>query len=257
MSSWKFRSFARVIVGVVASCLADDDIWAVAHWDGSVWSVVNLVDVGVNGNQFYAVAAHASSDVFAVGQKAGAGFPSEALIEHWHGKAWRVLPSPADPAATALPLGVAATANSLTVVGQQETDKAPYTTYIAAGSAGSGSADLSIQKTPSSGAGENDPFSAATAADGSTWAVGWDIFNSKSGNHGPLVAFPAVKRRRRRGATSAPVGLRPIAAKLARRFVLQALILMSAGRVKPRRNFKRDRNRSSRLLPLVFAGPIC
>ena len=189
----------NILYGVAA--ISDDDVWAVGakrdsaglwstlaeHWDGSVWSVVDSVDVGVNGNQFYAVAAHSSSDVFAVGQKAGADFPSEALIEHWDGKAWRVLPSPADPAATALPLGVAATANSLTVVGQQETDTAPYTTYVAAGPAGSGSADLSIKKTPNSGAGENDLFSAATAADGSTWTVGWDIFNNKSGAHDPLV----------------------------------------------------------------------
>jgi hypothetical protein len=197
--SWSPGDKQNILYGVAA--ISDDDVWAVGakrdsaglwstlaeHWDGSVWSVVDSVDVGVNGNQFYAVAAHVSSDVFAVGQKAGADFPSEALIEHWDGKAWRVLPSPADPAATALPLGVTATANSLTVVGQQETDKAPYTTYVAAGPAGSGSADLSTKTTPNSGAGENDLFSAATAADGSTWAVGWDIFNNKSGAHAPLV----------------------------------------------------------------------
>jgi len=189
----------NILFGVTA--ISDDDVWAVGarqdsaglwrtlaeHWDGSVWSVVDSVDVGVNGNQFYAVAARASSDVFAVGQQAGAGFPSKALIEHWDGTAWSVVPSPADPAATALPLGVAATANSLTVVGQQETDTAPYTTYVAAGPASWLSAKLSIQNTPNSGAGENDLFSAATAADGSTWAVGWDIINNKTGNHDPLV----------------------------------------------------------------------
>ncbi len=189
----------NILFGVTA--ISDDDVWAVGarqdsaglwrtlaeHWDGSVWSVVDSVDVGVNGNQFYAVAARASSDVFAVGQQAGAGFPSKALIEHWDGTAWSVVPSPADPAATALPLGVAATANSLTVVGQQETDTAPYKTYVAAGPASWLSAKLSIQNTPNSGAGGNDLFSAATAADGSTWAVGWDIINNKTGNHDPLV----------------------------------------------------------------------
>jgi hypothetical protein len=72
-------------------------------------------------------------------------------------------------------------------VGQQETDTAPYTTYVAGGPASSRSADLSIEKSPNSGAGENDLFGAATAADGSTWAVGWDIVNNASGNHAPLV----------------------------------------------------------------------
>jgi hypothetical protein len=186
----------NILYGVAA--ISDRDVWAVGakqdsaglwrtlaeHWDGSSWSVVDAVDAGVNGNQFYAVTARASKDVFAVGQQAGAGFPSQALIEHWDGKAWSVLPSPADTDATALPLGVEATAQSLTVVGQQETDTAPYTTYVAAGPA----SGLSIQNTPNSGASENDLFSAATAADGSTWAVGWDInTNSAAGNYDPLV----------------------------------------------------------------------
>ena len=40
--------------------------------------------------------------------------------------------------------------------------------------------------TPNAGTGENDRFAAATAADGSTWAVGWDI-NTSTGNHDPLI----------------------------------------------------------------------
>jgi len=75
-------------------------------------------------------------------------------------------PSPNDASASVLPLGVTATASSLTVVGQQETDTAPYTTYVAAGPPKS----LSIQMTPNSGAGENDLFAVTTAANGSTWA---------------------------------------------------------------------------------------
>jgi hypothetical protein len=190
----------NILYGVAA--ISDRDVWAVGasqnspglwrtlaeHWDGSNWSVVDSADPGVNGNQFYAVTARSSSDAFAVGQQAGAGFPSEALIEHWDGKGWRALPTPVDANATALPLGVAATPYSLTVVGQQETDKAPYTTYVAAGP----SSRVSIQDSPNSGAGENDLFGAATAADGSTWAVGWDI-NTKTGNHNPLALTKGSK----------------------------------------------------------------
>ena len=184
----------NILFGVAA--ISDSDVWAVGadedsnglwhtlteHWNGVEWSVVNAVDAGVNGNQFYAVKAIASNNVYAVGQQAGAGFPNLALIEHWNGKAWSVVSSPADASASALPLGVTATASSLTLVGQQETDTAPYTTYVAAGVPGS----LAIQGTPNAGTGENDLFAVTTAADGSTWAVGWDI-NTSTGNHDPLI----------------------------------------------------------------------
>src|SRR5215469_7128522 len=183
----------NILYGVAA--VSDSDVWAVGgqqdsnglwhtlteHWDGSEWSVVDAVDAGVNGNQFYGVKAVSTNDVYAVGQQADAGFPGQALIEHWNGRSWTVISSPAD-AATALPLGVTATASSLTVVGQQETDTAPYTTYVAAGAPNR----LSIQTTPNTGAGENDLFGVTKAADGSSWAVGWDI-DPATDNHNPLV----------------------------------------------------------------------
>jgi hypothetical protein len=183
----------NILFGVAA--VSDSDVWAVGgeedsnglwhtlteHWDGSSWSVVKAVDAGSTGNHFYAVKAVASNNVYAVGQRADAAFPNLALIEHWNGSGWSVVSSPAD-SETALPLGVTATASSLTVVGQHETDTAPYTTYVAAGASGG----LSIQSTPNAGSGENDLFGAATAADGSTWTVGWDI-NTTTGNHDPLV----------------------------------------------------------------------
>jgi hypothetical protein len=151
------------------------------HWDGLAWSVVPAVDAGSSGNQFYAVKALSSNNVYAVGQQAGTGFPNRALVEHWDGKSWSVITSPAD-AASVLPLGVTATSSSLTIVGQQETDTAPYTNYAAAGAPKA----LSIQATPNAGTGENDLFAAATATDGSTWAVGWDI-DTTTGNHDPLI----------------------------------------------------------------------
>ena len=127
----------NILFGV--SAVSDSDVWAVGaeqdanglwhtlaeHWDGVAWSVMNAVDAGISGNQFYAVKALASNNVYAVGQQSGAGFPNQALIEHWNGKSWSVVLSPAD-AASALPLGVTATATTLTLVGQQETDTAPY-----------------------------------------------------------------------------------------------------------------------------------
>jgi hypothetical protein len=185
----------NILFGVTA--ITDADVWAVGarqnadgvwhtlaeHWDGSAWAIVNAVDdPGASGSNFYAVKAVSSTDVYAVGQQAGTGFPNRALIEHWDGQAWKVLTSPADIAATGLPLGVTASASSLTVVGQQETDTAPYTTYVAAGPPRS----LSIVATPNAGSGENDLFGVDRAADGSTWAVGWNI-DTTTGNHDPLI----------------------------------------------------------------------
>jgi hypothetical protein len=178
------------------AAITDADVWAVGgeqdssgvwhtlteHWNGSDWSVVDAIDAGANGNQFYAVTAISSDNVYAVGQRAGAVFPNQALIEQWNGESWRVISSPADGSASALPLGVAATDVSLTVVGQQETDTAPYNTYVVAGNPGA----LSIQTTPNAGTGENDLFAAAMATDGSTWAVGWRI-DTMTGNHDPLI----------------------------------------------------------------------
>jgi hypothetical protein len=182
------------LFGVAA--VSDADVWAVGgqqdstgqwhtlteHWNGSQWSVVAAIDAGATGNQFYAVTAISSDNVYAVGQQAGAGFPNRALIEQWNGESWRIVSSPADASASDLPLGVTATASSLTLVGQRETDTAPYTTYVAAGRPTA----LAIQTTPNAGTGENDLFAAATATDGSTWAVGWEI-DTTTGNHDPLI----------------------------------------------------------------------
>jgi hypothetical protein len=184
----------NILFGVAA--ISDSDAWAVGgeedsnglwhtlteHWNGSAWSVVKAVDAGATGNQFYAVKALASNNIYAVGQQSGAGFPNQALVEHWNGSAWSVVSSPADVSASALPLGFTATASSLTFVGQQESDTAPYTTLVAAGAPGA----ESILSSPNVGTGENDLFAAETAADGSTWAVGWNI-DTNTGNHDPLV----------------------------------------------------------------------
>jgi hypothetical protein len=178
------------------SATSDHDVWAVGaeqdasglwhtlaeHWDGADWSVVPSIDPGPNGNQFYAVKALAWDNVYAAGQQAGPEFPGQALLEHWDGRDWRLVPSPAGPSATVLPLGIDATPLHVTIVGQHETDTAPYTTYVASGAP----KEISIRTTPNNGTGENDLFGVTIAADGSKWAAGWDIVDS-SGDHAPLV----------------------------------------------------------------------
>jgi hypothetical protein len=169
-----------------------DSLWAVGgyqdassvwhtlaeHYNGSAWSVVPTVDAGAAGNQFYAVTAVSSKSVYATGNQSGSGFPTQVLTEHWDGSKWSVLGTPRDTAATPVALGITGTDTVLNVVGDAENSVTPYATVVAGGAPSS----LSILSTPNSGSGENDLFAAATAADGSTWAVGWAVNPSSLGH---------------------------------------------------------------------------
>ena len=171
------------------SAVSDSDVWAVGadqdanglwhtlteHWNGSAWSAVPAVDAGTSGNQFYAVTAVSSNSVYATGQQAGSGFPSQALVEHWNGRSWSVLPTPSDPTETVTPYGITGSDAALTIAGDRESSTAPYTTAVAAGAPNS----LSLVASPNNGSGEQDLFAAATAADGSTWAAGWFLNGSE------------------------------------------------------------------------------
>src|SRR5260221_9999662 len=79
-------------------------------------------------------------------------------------------------------LGVTGSDTALTLVGDRESGTSPYTTEVATGAPNS----ISSTGSANNGAGENDLFGAATATDGSTYAVGWYI-DSSSGNHLTLI----------------------------------------------------------------------
>ena len=171
-----------ILTGVAA--ISDNDVWAVGqqtdsagtwhtlaeHWDGSSWSVFPTVDSGTGGNEFYGVHAVASNSVYAVGDESGSSFPDQALIEHWDGNKWSVLPSPADSTESLEAFGVTGSDSALTLAGNREDDTAPFTTFAASGAPGS----LSLQSTPNA-TGENDLYAVTTAADGSAYATGWSV----------------------------------------------------------------------------------
>lgn len=75
------------------------------HWDGHVWSIVPSPDLhaNLNGTSLYSVVALAPDNVWAVGSTSSSAHSQLALIEHWNGKRWDVVPSPQ-------PQGVAITA---------------------------------------------------------------------------------------------------------------------------------------------------
>lgn len=132
-----------ILTGVAA--ISDNDVWVVdqqtdsaetwhtlaEHWDDTSWSVVPTVDSGTGGNEFYGVHTVASNSVYAVGDESGSSFPDQALIEHWDGSTWSVLPSPADSTESLEAFGVTGSDSALTVAGNREDDTAPFTTFAA------------------------------------------------------------------------------------------------------------------------------
>jgi hypothetical protein len=65
----------------------------VLHWDGAAWHPVLVPSPGTQANRLYGIAAAASDDVWAVGYQQAVGAEPQALIEHWDGKTWSVVPS--------------------------------------------------------------------------------------------------------------------------------------------------------------------
>ena len=106
------------------AALAPSDVWAVGysqqalptggirtrtlaeHWDGTAWTLAATTDVGTYA-ELHAVAAIASSDVWAVGRAHGVS----GLAERWDGSGWSVMPAvfpQTDVRSTAVRWGVAA-----------------------------------------------------------------------------------------------------------------------------------------------------
>jgi hypothetical protein len=180
-----------ILYGVAA--ISDSDVWAVGgqqdsagvwhplieHWDGHSWTVTPAADPNGGGNVLYGITAASRSSAYAVGQT-GTAFPGKALVEHWNGRSWSVDSTLTSPGESLVPFAVTGGDGSLTLVGERETDITPFKTFVAAGS------PLSLQDAPSVGSGENDLFGAARTADGTTWAVGWNV-DPASGNFATLT----------------------------------------------------------------------
>jgi hypothetical protein len=109
-----------VVVGSQLSgvaVLAAASVWAVGttdstdpetmHWNGGTWTEQALpLTPGQPGNPpggFQAVAAVSPGDVWAVGVNTG-----QPLAEHWGGRAWTVVPTPAPSGTSVFLQGIAA-----------------------------------------------------------------------------------------------------------------------------------------------------
>lgn len=113
------------------SAVSANDVWAVGfdansvgiaqalieHWNGSSWSVVTSPNPGSGGNELFNVAAVSARDVWAVGFSVTSTGEQTALIEHWNGAQWRVVPSPRSNAVEVLSGVAAISANDVWAVG--------------------------------------------------------------------------------------------------------------------------------------------
>lgn len=87
---------------------AADDVWAVGatdtsapevalilHWNGQGWQMVPTPDTGTATSELYGVAISAADDAWAVGVLGDTGTGTfQALMLHWDGTAWRIVPLP-------------------------------------------------------------------------------------------------------------------------------------------------------------------
>ncbi|MEO8289176.1 MAG: S-layer homology domain-containing protein [Chloroflexota bacterium] len=99
----------------------------VEHWNGSAWSVVPSPNAAVDDNFLTGVAAVGANDVWAVGyyDDPNSG-RNRALIEHWNGSTWSVVPGAnVNADYTALSAVAAVGANDVWAVGYSSTASAP------------------------------------------------------------------------------------------------------------------------------------
>jgi hypothetical protein len=157
-----------------------NDVWAVGwsvilHWNGANWSVVPSVNPG-NPPDFRGVAAVATNDVWAVGrvQDAASPYYNRALIEHWDGSSWSLVPSP--PASTTFSelLAVAAvSANDVWAVGDYSAPAPTYQRTLI--EHWDGTAWSIIPSPNASDSSQNVLTGVAAVSSNDVWAVGYTL----------------------------------------------------------------------------------
>jgi hypothetical protein len=174
------------------TCLSTSDCWTVGsstdsigtqdqslamHWDGTAWSIVGVEPVDTSQTaetSLEGVACASTSDCWAVGFSLIQDYA--ALLEHWNGTTWALVPTPAlpDPSSKSIFYDVACTGTSdCTAVGVQWTTALTgsglYQTLIAHWN---GSA-WTIVPSPNTPPDQDNILSAVTCASATDcWAVG-------------------------------------------------------------------------------------
>lgn len=179
-----------------ASATSASDVWAVGdqegsngrfqtlveHFDGTRWSVVPSANPGTTDNHLYGVKAVGPEDVWAVGQQLGATGPDQALIEHWDGRQWSVVPSAGHGTASAMLFSVTTGDGGVWAVGQTDDAVAGSRPLIERFVDGA----FTNVSLPASAGSIFTSLWGVTESDDTVWAVG-TFEDVASGNNEPLI----------------------------------------------------------------------
>jgi hypothetical protein len=211
VSSQNLCCHDNILTGVAA--VAANNIWVVGydydstltaqtlveHWTQSSgqFVIVTSPNVGTHDNFLQAVSARSATDIWAVGYYVNNSSTDQALIEHWDGTSWSVVPAPT-LANNHLLNGVAAIGmNNVWAVGFQLDNSNTHRTLI---ERWNGSV-WSIVSSPNQGALDNDLNAISAAAANDVWAVGNHLNTSNAlrtlvehwdGTSWSVVTTPAV-----------------------------------------------------------------
>jgi hypothetical protein len=166
------------------------DVWAVGsvegsfqsliqHWNGSRWSVVPSPPIGNQINEhrtLVSITAIAANDAWAVGDYSpGGSVGDRALIEHWNGTRWSMIPSPHPGIGSRLLKVEAISANDVWAVGSfAEGFQGQTLTLHWDGS------QWNVVKSPNPGKAGNELSSVTIVSAHDIWAVG-SFSNSTQG----------------------------------------------------------------------------
>jgi len=184
-----FGSRTNVLLAVSAD--AANDVWAVGyyvnaggvpralieHFDGSSWSLSASVNSGSSTNALYGVLAIAANNVWAVGYHLNNSGIPYALLEHFDGSAWSIVPSPnAGSAANQLYSVSADAANDIWAVGSITSTSNIQQTLIEHFDG----TTWSIVPSPNAGSSTNLLYGVSADATNDAWAVGYFVPGSGS-----------------------------------------------------------------------------
>src|SRR5207247_1590881 len=126
-------------------------------------------------NLLYEVAVVAANDVWAVGSYYEAGGPRYALIEHWDGSSWSVVPTPTIGTGSELYAVAAVSANNVWDVGVYYSTGAPGRTLVEHWYGSS----WSVVPSPSPGTDNSVLRGIAVVSANDIWAVGYSLSNTR------------------------------------------------------------------------------
>jgi hypothetical protein len=128
----------------------------------SGWKVQPSANRSTRGNQLLGASASSGTNAWAVGSYYN-GSAYQTLIEHWNGKAWKVVPSPSPGTGPSLSSVAATSSTNVWAVGTTNTRTQSLIEHW------NGTA-WTVQTGPAEG--ELDGVAATSASD--AWAVGFD-----------------------------------------------------------------------------------